>query len=297
MNIFSCVQKSKQENNIEDSVRDTIVRVGDTTMSAADFRALHNKWKSKQAEWESSQEEKRKQFKENERIDSLRLDKVLKETIIVAKNNLKNGSFELEYKTIPDDSSFSITVQLSYGNIFSNSHRHLIIRRIVPWGACIDVFLYENYNFKSVIDQFAGWIYIGDSIRDVNGDNQLDFLVHSYAANGCCKRDAYDVYLFQSLIGIFSSSYEFINATFSPKEGIIRGVEYGFSGEAPLYKYKWNGLQVDTIEYIYHLVSKMGSFIKTMNETYKPTEKEGVILKSVPIEYHTIESYGWFDPY
>ena len=42
-----------------------------------------------------------------------------------------------------------------------------------------------------------------------------------------------------------------INPTFSPKEKIIRGVGYGHPGETEMYKYKWNGNTIDTMEYVY----------------------------------------------
>jgi len=92
----------------------------------------------------------------------------------------------------------------------------------------------------------------------------------------------------------FTADYEFMNPTFSAKEGIIRGIEYGHPGEAGLYKYKWNGLQIDTIEYIYPDAHHKGQFIKTKKAAYQSTGKDGIVLKAVPAEYYTIESYEWF---
>jgi hypothetical protein len=113
-------------------------------------------------------------------------------------------------------------------------------------------------------------------------------------SSGCCRRDVYNVYLNQPDKGNFTQDYEFINPTFSAKEKIIRGVEYGNPGEVGLYKYKWNGLQVDTIEFIYPDANNKGQFIKTKKGAYRPTGKEGVVLKTVPKEYQKIESYEWF---
>ena len=48
--------------------------------------------------------------------------------------------------------------------------------------------------------------------------------------------------------GQISSGYQGINPTFSTKEKLIRGVQYGYL--AALSKYKWNGLKVDTLEFI-----------------------------------------------
>jgi len=136
--------------------------------------------------------------------------------------------------------------------------------------------------------------YIQDTIYDANGDGYNDFLVHWYPSSGCCRRNVYNVYLNQPDKGIFTHDYQFMNPTFSAKEKVIRGVEYGHPGEVGLYKYKWNGLQIDTIEFIYPDAKNLGQFIKTKKRTYSPTEKEGVVLKSVPEEYLKIESYKWF---
>ena len=81
------------------------------------------------------------------------------------------------------------------------------------------------------------------------------------------------------------------------KEKIIRGLGYGHPGEVGLYKYKWNGLKVDTIEFIYPDVSTKGQFIKTKKRIYRPTDKEGIVLKHVPKEYQDIESFEWFVDY
>ncbi len=48
----------------------------------------------------------------------------------------------------------------------------------------------------------------------------------------------------------FSKNFEFINPTFSPKEKIIRGICYGHPSKTEMYKYKWNGETIDTLEYI-----------------------------------------------
>ena len=102
------------------------------------------------------------------------------------------------------------------------------------------------------------------------------------------------MYLNQPHKGNFAGDYEFINPTFAAKEKLIRGVEYGQPGEAGLYKYKWNGLQVDTIEFIYPDVHTKGRYIRTKRSAYRPTEKEGIVLKAVPKEYLEIEAYDWF---
>ena len=232
------------------------------------------------------------------RIDSLRLDNVMKDVMKLAKANMQTDHFFKQYETQPDDSSYVVTVNLTIGHLFSNRQRHLLIRRQVPWCEYLDLYLIKDNNLKTVIFREQGSLtYINDTIRDVNGDGFKDFLVHWYPSSGCCRRDVYSVYLNQSDKGTFTSDYKFINPTFSPNEKIIRGVEYGHPGEVGLYKYKWNGLQVDTIEFIYPYVNPKGKFIKTKKGFYRPTLKDGEILNSVPDEYQKIESYEWFSEF
>lgn len=247
---------------------------------------------------EKERELARKEMEEQERIDSIRLSNVLHVALTYADRNKHRNSFTHEFETTPDDSSFNVTTQMQFGHLFALDRKHLLIRRTVPWGAICNVFLLENSNFKKVCkrEQF-GMTYIDDTLRDVNGDGYKDFLVHWYPSSGCCRRDIYNAFLYQPLTGDFTNDYEFINPTFFPKEKIIRGVEYGHPGEVGLYKYKWNGLQVDTIEFIYPLAKRNGKFIKTKSQEYRPTEKEGVVLKSLPTEYRSIESIEWFLDY
>jgi hypothetical protein len=222
----------------------------------------------------------------------------MKDAMILAKANIQTDNYFKEYKTQPDDSSYVVTVNLTIGHLFSNNQRHLLIRRQVPWCEYLDLYLITDNELKSVITREQGDLtYINDTIRDINGDGFNDFLVHWYPASGCCRRDVYNVYLNQSDKGTFTSDYKFINPTFSPTEKIIRGVEYGHPGEVGLYKYKWTGLQVDTIEHIYPDVNKKGQFIKTRKGSYRPTEKDGEILNAVPQEYQKIESYEWFSEF
>jgi hypothetical protein len=113
--------------------------------------------------------------------------------------------------------------------------------------------------------------------------------------SGCCRRNVYFVYLFRPQSGTFSRKYFFINPTFSPKEKLIRGVEYGQPGETPLYKYRWNGLRVDTVEYIYRVQQGGVAFMRTRKyRSGLPGQKDGKALKAVPMEYRHIEDYAWF---
>jgi len=232
---------------------------------------------------------------ELELSDSSRFLSAVVNAYQVAKNNLKADSFYKAYDWLPADSSYTIKIELLIGKLFKTKQQIFLLRRHTYWTTHVDVYKVVDDTIKNIISNVIEYgSYVNDSIFDVNGDGYHDFLVHYYPASGCCRRNTYIVYLYIASKGKFSEGYEFINPTFSPQEGIIRGVEYGHSGEAGLYKYKWNGLAVDTIEYIYPDAATKGRFIKTTHSTYIHTDQEGIVLPAVPKEYHNIDDYDWF---
>lgn len=251
--------------------------------------------KSIDTEKQLTKEEKQKQIEEENRIDSLRLDIALKDAFKIAQKEFKTDNFTKQYELQPDDSSYIIHIEIEIGRLFKDQHKYFLLRRHVPWATFLSLYKLNGDKTENLIErEQGGMTYIRDTIFDANGDGHKDFLVHWYPSSGCCRRDVYNVYLNQPNKGNFTQDYEFINPTFSANEKIIRGVEYGHPGEVGLYKYKWNGLQVDTIEFIYPDANNKGQFIKTKRGAYRPTEKEGVVLKTVPKEYLKIESYEWF---
>lgn len=245
-----------------------------------------------------TKEERQKQIEQEGRIDSLRLDIALKDAFKIAQTEFKSDNFTKQYELQPDDSSYIINIEILIGRLFKDNQKYFLLRRHVPWATYLDLYKIKGDKAENLLNrEQGGMTYIRDTIFDANGDGNKDFLVHWYPSSGCCRRDVYNVYLKQPDKGNFTQDYEFINPTFSANEKIIRGVEYGHPGEVGLYKYKWNGLQVDTIEFIYPDANNKGQFIKTKKGVYRPTEKEGVVLKSVPKEYLKIESYEWFADY
>jgi len=242
-----------------------------------------------------TKEERQKQIEEESRIDSLRLDIALKDAFKIAQAAFKTDNYNKQYELQPDDSSYTINIEILIGRLFKDNHKYFLLRRHVPGATYLDLYkIVDDKTEKLIEREQGGMTYIRDTIFDVNGDGHKDFLVHWYPSSGCCRRNVYNVYLNQPDKGKFTQDYEFINATFSAKEKIIRGVEYGHPGEVGLYKYEWNGLQIDTIEFIYPDALVKGQYIKTKKGAYRPTEKEGNVLKTVPKEYHNIESYEWF---
>jgi hypothetical protein len=237
----------------------------------------------------------RKESEDRDRLDSLRFSKVLTRALQYAEKNKGKSSFTHAFDMFPDDTSYEVKGELIFGNLFAPDRKHLLVRRIVSWGAICNVFLLEYDKFQNLIElERLDIPYVGDTIKDVNGDSFMDFLVHSYPSAGCCRRDTYTAFLYEPETGRFTGNYTFINPTFFPDEKIIRGVMYGHPGEVGLYKYKWNGPRVDTIEFIYPYIMEKGKFIKTTSRKNYPTEKDGLILKTLPDEYQKIESIEYF---
>lgn len=154
-----------------------------------------------------------------------------------------------------------------------------------------NIYLVQDRSFIKVASHNQGGSgSTTDTLQDVNGDGIKDYLINWYGNTGCCLKNFYAVYLYQSQTGTFSHGYEFINPSFSAKEQVIRGVEYGHPGETSMYKYKWNGLQVDTLEYIYFEKNEEG---KKTGKVIRKTNKEER-LNQAPAEYRHIYGYDWF---
>ena len=229
-------------------------------------------------------------------IDSIRFSKALSKALKFANTNKQRKEFTHYFELVPDDSSFIIKTSLRFGNLFSSKYKHLIIRRVAEAGFYFDIFIYQGNSFKNICNRSQEALtYLNDTLRDVNRDGYKDFLFHWYPLSGCCRRDVYNVYLYLPSTGRLSKDYKFINPTFSPSEKIIRGVEYGHPGEVGLYKYKWNKLAVDTIEFIYPDASKKNMFyITSKRDWHRPPIVESKIVTFLPKEYLKIESIEWF---
>jgi len=239
-----------------------------------------------------------KNLDEKGKLDSLFLDSSLKKALSISKQNCSKDRFDFSFENKSDTGKLinldilrSIQVDILLGYLFNPSHKHLLIRRNTSWGEYLNLYLLTNDSLVPVLTrEQLSMTYVDDTIFDADGDGQKDFLVHWYPSSGCCLRDKYNVYLSLANQGTFSTDYEFINPTFSPKEKLIRGIEYGHPGEAGLYKLKWNGHKIDTIEFIYHDSKLKGTYLKTK----KQFSKVGIPLKSIPYEYRKIKNLDWF---
>lgn len=215
----------------------------------------------------------KQEFRSSEICDSLHNIKMLQFGLYLANKNLSKNSF-----TYRSDS-----LNIDYGYIFSKSSKHLIIQRIQSFGVYSDIYKLFDEKFQLIVsEEMATLAFIGDSIADVNGDGLLDYLFHWYPMSGCCSRDIYDVHL-QKENGDFSRKLTFINPIFSPKQKIVRGKCYGQN--PALYKYKWRGNKIDTIEYIFFDM-KRNQYVK---RNHDDENEKGQILDALPNEYKNVQ--------
>lgn len=231
--------------------------------------------------------------------DSLLLLKSLGQILQMLSPKTNRAKFDSSYEE-EIGHSFVSSVSIQMGPLFSGNTKHILIRQSAPWGIIINLYQVNNGQFSLLIShEQRGMTYTNDSINDINGDGFKDFVVHWYGESGCCLKAFSEVYLSTNSYNSFSGSFRFINPTFSPKEQLIRGVCYGHPGETEIYKYKWNGEQVDTIAYISFEKTKAGKktgrFIESSSLDWDDSlHKKHRILKKIPDEYTKIEGYDWF---
>lgn len=236
--------------------------------------------------------EKRSATKEENKPGISSLDTFLINAISLAKDSTHKDKFSLEYVETMPDSSYQVTINIDSDFYFSRENPHVIIKRDTPGSLYIDVFSKTGTDISKVLSH-EQWnmTYVKDTIRDVNGDGLKDFVVNWYGSSGCCLKGFSNVYLLRQDGNTFSEDLEFINPTFSPKERMVRGVCYGHPGETKMYKYKWKGEKVDTIEYVSYQKNTNG--IKT-GKVIISSKKTNKVLHSVPKEYTKIEGFDWF---
>lgn len=242
--------------------------------------------------------EKRAEIEKEEKKDSIRLDKVLSEALKIATLEIHQKKFQKKYKVRPDN-EYDVQVEININDYFTKNDPHLIIRRLEPNNLYIDIYSKDGNKFKNVLSHKQWTLtYTNDTIRDINGDGLKDFVVNWYGATGCCLKGFSNIYLLRKDKKEFSKGFEFINPTFSPQEKIIRGVQYGHPGETEIYKFKWNGEAIDTLEYVYYDTNKegkkTGKIIISKKRAYSENKKDIQKLNSIPAEYKKIEGFDWF---
>lgn len=225
---------------------------------------------------------------------SLSQERALEKALSLATQNLDSTSFSKTFK-YRTKSTADISTDVVIGQLFSKKQRHVLIRRKSDADVYLNIYTIKGEKLELVLFyEEIRLVYVSDTIQDVNGDQQPDFLINWYGSIGCCLKNFYNVYLFQNTDSKFPEMYEFINPTFSAKEKMVRGVGYGHPGATYLYKFRWDGFKIDTLEYIFPDKNRAGHYLKSPTTTYDADDVQEIRLKSVPKEYSGIYGYDWF---
>ncbi|MEM6684943.1 MAG: hypothetical protein AAF617_04020 [Bacteroidota bacterium] len=226
--------------------------------------------------------------------DSIRLEKALQSALKLAREDYKQEVHVDSFSSTLNSPISRIDTHVFTGNLFEDGNDYALIKRKFVDRIRINLYKKKAEQLTELINYKEYHLnYIGDTIFDVNGDDRKDVVIHQYPTSGCCLANVRRVFL--NLEEGFSNEYEFLNPTFSPKEHIIRGIEYGHPGHTDLYKYQWNGLTVDTLEYISFLRDHRKK-VQSLDTLYRlNSNKDTVdILLELPKEYQHIEAIDWF---
>lgn len=224
-----------------------------------------------------------------ERVDSIQNERDIDSLLGIAASHYHDRSFQRREERY--------TIQI--GNILSPRKRHAYIKINMYHGDApgmeyrMKIVDLDKPGFPALMDTLVfldGLVH--DTVYDVNGDMPGDFFYINYSGTGCCRRNFHNVWLYDEK-GDSLHHVDIMNATFYPKEKVVRGVFYGHPGEVPLYKFKWNKFSLDTVEVIFPLPGKPGYFLKS--PVYD--RSLGTRIKGLPKEYLTINDFDWFTWY
>lgn len=248
----------------------------------------------------SKEEEKKRSERRQVQADwdSLQRIKMIDEALQLAIKNSRKRKYALQYEYITD-SMYGVKIKLESGYVFSNKNRHVMVRSDFNGTMYFDVFLAKGKKFSKLFSyDLNSLAHTNDTILDINGDGVKDLSIESYSLCGSFLKGFTDVFLLKQDQKDFTEGFGFLNATFSPKEHIVRGVGYGPPGEADLYKYRWNGVSIDTVEFVSNERNSKkettGRILITNKQSFKKDTKVLRRLNSVPKEYRKIKDFDWF---
>ncbi|ARS42372.1 hypothetical protein CA265_23020 [Sphingobacteriaceae bacterium GW460-11-11-14-LB5] len=235
----------------------------------------------------------------NKKQDSL-FHTALNHVFTLIKANSKN-TFNKSFSTTQDNHlDHNVKVEIKLGYLFSQRYKNLLIKSASNLETRIYIYSSDGTDFNQLMTKkYSNYSFPIFSIKDINADGLKDFLVNWYPESGCCRRNIYDLYLSKAN-KTFSKEITLVNPTFYSKEKVIRGVTYDHPGLASLYKFKWNKLNLDTVEYIYpNLKDTLQlSFIKSSQERYSSSKSRKLVqLKSLTKEYHAVSEIDYFKSY
>lgn len=189
------------------------------------------------------------------------------------------------------------------GRLFSPDRQHLYVQLDTrrPEGSqevAIAVFSLQGWKtardpeFVEVVLPY--FLFVGDTLRDANGDGFRDYVLRTYSSSGCCRRNDDLVRLYNRASGAFGESFRLLNPTYYPEERLVRGVEYGHPGWVPLYTSRFTHLgEPKEVECIYRLRETPERFVRgACRQTGE--RPEGDTLNALPKVYESVEELSWF---
>ncbi|MGB1283810.1 MAG: hypothetical protein ACPG44_05025 [Polaribacter sp.] len=187
----------------------------------------------------------------------------------------------------------SYDYSIAYGNLLNENYKSLIIKKQddKKYYQCI------NGKWKTTIEYNFGAGFIFDSIYDINADTNLDIITYVTNTGNLTTT----VYLQNGKNGVFKE-LKFFNAIFDNEKQLIRGYIKQNAPIVKFYKLKWNGLKLDTLEWVRYRIGKIPKVviksnkenvfdIDSENNYYVSLSKDQYkILKTLPKEYLTLDS-------
>jgi len=183
--------------------------------------------------------------------DSVHARNVLAFALKFAEKYEYKNSFTYNSQSLMTDSG---RLSMDYGYLFDKQLKYLIVR--VPSignklenDVGIYLYLLKNNHFAricSMIDQREA--FTGDTLEDVNGDGYKDLVISWYSGCGCCPRADVHVFLYKPDVGVNTEDVALMNPTFLPGKKLVYTMSYGHPDEIALYKCKWSGVKLDTLE-------------------------------------------------
>ncbi|WNJ18260.1 hypothetical protein [Pontibacter sp. G13] len=189
--------------------------------------------------------------------------------------------------------SDSLTIE-----VFETQDKYVFVR----FSAMVDLqkvalFRLEADRISVIFENFHSIELWRTYISDLNGDSFLDVIHCIHPPSGCCMGDLQMVRLYNPEIKSFEDEMGFWNPTFDPQNGIIRGIVYGHHGRAPIYKFQWDGSQIDTLAYVLKVKDQDGFYLVDEFTSEKDIDlgpREGTWVPELPEEYADIDGLDWF---
>lgn len=219
--------------------------------------------------------------------DSLILIPIWEKALNVVKQHKDSNYHTSKILVLNKDHDIPIRVDIRVGNLFSTVHKHAIVLCTILHNSYVKVFNIDEQLYKIEL-YHDPYVYQSDTIFDINRDGSQDYVLNWQPPTGCCVYSSCEIWLYDKYINSFKQQYGFTNADFFLQEKMIRGCRTTSSPEVyHIYKYHWNKMLLDTIEYIFPHQTLKEKFLRVT-----PDDTVGKVLDQIPIEYFSVTSCG-----